>query len=107
MRTLKEISGLLLLAGVIVVVGQFLPGLNVLFDGYFVGFLLATIAILVIRVIYKFHMAKVAKLPPDVRVKREKESQVQWEETCEATFSLSQPLDLRNMTKIKSIFNRH
>ena len=75
MRTLKEIGGLLLLAGVIVAVGQFLPGLNVLFDDYVVGFFLAAIAILVIRMMYKFHMAKIAKLPPDVREKREKESQ--------------------------------
>jgi len=98
MRTLKEIGGLLLLAGVIVGLGQFLPGLNVLFDDYLVGFFLAAIAIPFARIIYKSHMANIAKLPQDIRGKREKESQEQWEETCEATFSLSQPLDLRNMT---------
>ncbi|MFQ5469729.1 MAG: hypothetical protein ACE5EH_05405 [Gammaproteobacteria bacterium] len=98
MRTLKEIIGLLLLAAIIVGLGQFLPGLNVLFDDYLVGFFLAAIAIPVVRMVYKSHMDKVSKLPPDVWEKREKESLEQWEETCEATYSLSQPLDLRNMT---------
>lgn len=97
MRTLKEICGLLLVVGIIAGFGQFLPGLNVLFDDYFAGFLLAAIVIPVARMMYKSHMTKVSKLPPDLREKREKESQEQWEETCEATFSLSQPLDLRNM----------
>ena len=97
MRTLKEICGLLLLACFIVAVGQFLPGLNVLFDDYLVGFFLAAIAILVIRMMYKFHMVKVAKLPPDVREKREKESQEWWKETSEATYSPSRALDPRNI----------
>ncbi len=46
MRTLKEIGGLLLLAAAIVGIGQFLPGLNVLFDDYLVGFFLAAIVFL-------------------------------------------------------------
>lgn len=98
MHTFKEICGLLLLAGIIVGIGQFLPGLNVLFDDYLVGFFLAAIAIPLARMMYKSHMTNVAKLPQEIREKRERESQEQWEETCEATFSLSQPLDLRNMT---------
>lgn len=98
MHTFKEICGLLLLAGIIVGIGQFLPGLNVFFDDYVVGLILAAIAILLVRMMYKSHMTKVAKLPQEMRGKRERESHEQWEETCEATFSLSQPLDLRNMT---------
>ena len=98
MRILKGIIGFLLLAGIIVSIGQFLPGLNVFFDDYFAGFLLAAIVIPLARMMYKSHMDKVAKLSPEVRQKKEKESQEQWEETCEATFSLSEPLDLRNMT---------
>jgi hypothetical protein len=103
MRTLKEIGSLLLLAGVIVGVGQFLPGLNVLFDDYLVGFFLAAIAIPLVRMMYKSHMTKVAKLPQDVREKRKKESQEWWKETSEATFSPSQPLDLRNVTNDDSL----
>lgn len=98
MRTLKEIFSLLLVVGIIAIFGQFLPGLNVLFDNYFAVFLLAAIVIPIARMMYKSHMDKIAKLSPEVRGKREKESQEQWDETCDATFSLSQPLDLRNMT---------
>lgn len=98
MRILKEIGGLLLLTCAIVGLGQFMPGLNVFFDDYLVGFFLAAIAIPLVRMMYKSHMAKIAKLSPKVRKKKEKESQEQWEETCEATLSLSEPLDLRNMT---------
>ncbi|MCF6337895.1 MAG: hypothetical protein L3J84_08075 [Gammaproteobacteria bacterium] len=97
MRTLKEICGLLIVVGIIAVFGQFLPGLNVLFDDYFAGFLLVAIVIPVARMMYNSHMDKIATLSPEVRQKKEKESQEQWEETCEATFSLSEPLDLRNM----------
>jgi hypothetical protein len=98
MRRLKDICGLLLSAAIIAGIGQFVPGLNLIFDNYLVGFILAAIAIPVIRMMYRAHMAKVSKLAPEVREKREKECQKEWEETCEATFSLSQPLDLRNMT---------
>ncbi len=98
MRALKEICGLLLVVGIIAVFGQFLPGLNVLFDNYFGVFLLAVIVVPVARMIYKSHMDEIDRLSPKVRLKKEKESQEQWEETCEATFSLSEPLDLRNMT---------
>ena len=97
MRTLKEVCGLLLLASIIVGLGQFLPGLNVLFDDYLVGFFLAAIAIPLVRMAYKSHMAKVGKLPPDVREKGEKESQDWWEETSEATYSPSRALDPRNI----------
>ncbi len=98
MRTFKEICSLLLLAGIAVGLGQFLPGLAWLFEDYLLGFVLAAIAIPVFRRIYKCHMDRVAKLPPDVRAKKEKETRERWEETCEATFSPSRPLDLRNMT---------
>jgi len=79
MRTLKEISGLLLLASVIVGVGQFLPGLNVLFDDYLVGFLVVVVVIPVIRIMYKLHMVKVSKLSPKVRKEKEKENQAWWD----------------------------
>ena len=98
MHTFKEICGLLLLAGIIVGIGQFLPGLNVLFDDYLVGFLVAAVVIPIVRMAYNSHMAKVGKLPPDVREKRKKESQDWWEETSEATYSPSRTLDLRNVT---------
>jgi len=78
MRILKEIGGLLLLTGAIVGLGQFLPGLNVFFDDYLVGFFLAAIAIPLVRIMYKSHMTKVAKLPQEIREKRERESQEQW-----------------------------
>lgn len=97
MRTLKEIIGLLLLAGIIVGTGQFLPGLNVLFDDYLVGFFLAAVVIPVARMMYKSHMDKIAKLPQDVRKKKEKESQDWWEETSDATYSPSRALDPRNI----------
>ena len=97
MRILKEIIGFLLSAGIIVSIGQFLPGLNVFFDDYFAGFLLAAIAIPLVRMAYKSHMIKVGKLPTDVREKRKKESQDWWEETSEATYSPSRSLDLRNI----------
>lgn len=97
MHTFKEICGLLLLAGIIAGIGHFLPGLNLLFDNYLVGFFLATITILVVRMMYKAHMAKLSKLAPDVREKREKESREWWEETSEATCSPSRILDLRNI----------
>jgi len=98
MHIFKEICSLLLLAAIVAGLGQFLPGLALLFEDYLVGFVLAAIAIPVFRRIYRSHMDRIAKLPPDVRAKKEKETRQQWEETCEATFSLSQPLDLRNMT---------
>ena len=98
MRRLKEICRLLLSAAIIAGIGQFIPGLNLIFDNYLVGFILTVLAIPVIRMMYRAHMAKVSKLAPDVREKREKESQKRWEETRKATFSLSRPLDLRNMT---------
>ncbi|HFD86169.1 MAG TPA: hypothetical protein ENJ35_00660 [Gammaproteobacteria bacterium] len=97
MRTLKEICGLLIVVGIIAVFGQFLPGLNVLFDDYFAGFLLAAIVIPVARMMYKSHMAKITKLPVDVQEKREKESKEWWKETSEATYSPSRTLDLRNI----------
>ena len=97
MRTLKEIIGFLLLAGIIVGFGQFLPGLNVLFDDYWVGFVLAAVVIPVARMMYKSHMDKIAKLSPEVREEREKESQKWWEETSEATYSPSRALDPRNI----------
>jgi len=97
MRTLKEIIGLLLLAGIIVGLGQFLPGLNVFFDDYLVGFFLAAIAIPVVRMMYKSHMVKITKLPVDVQEKREKESKEWWKETSDATYSPSRTLDLRNI----------
>ena len=97
MRTLKEICGLLIVVGIIAVFGQFLPGLNVLFDDYFAGFLLAAIVIPVARMMYKSHMDKITKLPVDVQEKREKESQEWWKETSEATYSPSRTLDLRNI----------
>jgi hypothetical protein len=98
MRTLKEIGGLLLLSSVIVGVGQFLPGLNLLFDDYLVGFLVVAFVIPVVRMAYKSHMTKVAKLSPEVRNRRKKESQEWWKETSEATYSPSRTLDLRNVT---------
>jgi len=97
-RTIKEICSLLLMAAIIAGLGQFLPGLAVLFDNYLVGFVLAAIAIPVFRRIYRSHMDRIAKLPPDVRAKKEKETRERWEETCKATFSPSRPLDLRNVT---------
>ncbi len=72
MRTLKEIYGLLIVVGIIAVFGQFLPGLNVLFDDYFAGFLLAAIVIPVARMMYKSHMDKIATLSPEVRQKKKK-----------------------------------
>ncbi len=66
MRTLKEIFCLLVLAGIIVGLGQFLPGLNVLFDDCFVGFFLAAIVIPIARMMYKSHMDKITKLPVDL-----------------------------------------
>jgi len=105
MRTVKDIICLLGLATIIVGMGQFLPGLSVLFDNYLVGFFLTVAAILIFRVYYKAHMARVAKLPPAVREKREKESQEWWEETNRATFCPSEQLDLRNMTNISSPFD--
>ncbi|ALP53714.1 hypothetical protein Tel_11515 [Candidatus Tenderia electrophaga] len=103
MRIFREICGLLLLAGIVVGFGQFLPGLAVLFEDYLVGFVLVAIAIPVFRRIYKSHMANVAKLPLDERKKKERESQKWWKETSEATFSPSQPLDLRNVTNDDSL----
>lgn len=97
MRTLKEIGSLLLLAGVIAGVGQFLPVLNVFFDDYWVGFLVAAVVIPIVRMAYKSHMTKVAELPPDVREKMKKESQEWWEETSEATYSPSRTHDPRNI----------
>ena len=97
MRTLKEIFSLLLVVGIIAVFGQFLPGLNVLFDNYFAVFLLAVIVVPVARMIYKSHMDEIDKLSPEVRKKTEKESQEWWEETSEATHSPSRALDLRNI----------
>ena len=107
MRLLKEFFGYLLLAAIIVAIGQFLPVLNVLFDDFFTGLIWAAMIILVTRMLYKSRKAMASKLSPEMRKRREKESQDRWDETCEATFSLSQPLDLRNMTKIRSIFDRH
>lgn len=103
MRTVKEILGILMLAGGVVGLGQFLPGFAMLFDDYLVGFILAAIAIPLVRMMYKSHMTKVAKLPQEVRDKKEKESQKWWKETSEATFSPSQPLDLRNVTNDDSL----
>jgi hypothetical protein len=97
MRRLKEICGLLLSAAIIAGIGQFVPGLNLIFDDYLVGFILAAIAIPVVRMMYIVHMVKVSNLAPDVRDKREKESREWWEETSEATFSPSRILDLRNI----------
>ena len=97
MRTFKEIFGLFLLAGIIVGIGQFLPGLNVLFDNYVVGVFLAAIAIPLARMMYKSHMDKVSKLPPDIQEKRGKESQEWWEKTSEAIYSPSRVLDPRNI----------
>ena len=97
MRTLKEICGLLIVVGIIALFGLFLPGLNVLFDDYFAGFLLAAIVIPVARMMYKSHMDKITKLPVDVQEKREKGSQEWWKETSEATYSPSRTLDLRNI----------
>jgi hypothetical protein len=98
MRRLKDICGLLLSAAIVAGIGQFVPGLNLIFDDYLVGFILSAIAIPVVRMMYKVHVAKVSKLPPDVREKREKESREWWQETSEATYSPSRTLDLRNMT---------
>lgn len=100
MRLFKDICGLLLTAGFIVGVGQFLPVLGVLFDNYLFGFALTVMAILICRVMYRYYMIRVNKLPSDVRRKREKEGQEGWDETCEATFSLSESFDPRNMTNI-------
>jgi len=97
MRIFKEIIGFLLLAGIIVGVGQFLPGLNVFFDDYFAGFLLAAIVIPLARMMYKSHMVEVTKLPVDVQEKRESESQEWWKETSEAMYSPSRTLVLRNI----------
>ena len=98
MRRLKDICGLLLSAAIIAGIGQFVPGLNLIFDNYLVGFILTVLAIPVIRMMYRAHMVNVSKLAPDVREKREKESREWWEETSEATYSPSRSLDLRNMT---------
>jgi hypothetical protein len=106
MRLLKEICGFLLLAAIIVAIGQFLPVLNVLFDDYIAGFILAAIIILATRMLYKSRMAMVSKFPPDICEQKVKESHGWWEETTEATYSPSRALDQRNMTKIKSIFDR-
>jgi hypothetical protein len=97
MRAIKEIGGLQLLAGVIVAIGQFLPGLNVFFKDYVVGFFLAAVFIPIVRMVYMSHMTKVAELPPEVLEKRKKESQEWWEETSEATYSPSQAHDPRNI----------
>ena len=97
MRALKGVCGLLLVVGIIAVFGQFLPGLNVFFDDYFAGFLLAAVVIPIARMMYKSHMDKITKLPVDVQEKREKESQEWWKETSEATYSPSRSLDPRNI----------
>ena len=97
MRKLKEICGLLLSAAIIAGIGQFVPGLNLVFDDYLVSFILAAIAIPVVRMMYRAHMAKASKLAPDVREKREKESREWWQETSEATYSPYRILDLRNI----------
>jgi heme A synthase len=98
MRRLKDICGLLLSAAIVAGIGQFIPGLNLIFDNYLVGFILAAIAIPVVRMMYRAYMTKVSKLPPDMREKREKEGREWWKETSEATYSPSRVLDLRNMT---------
>jgi len=103
MLVIKQIIGLLLVAVMIAIACYFLPFVNDLLEDYIIGFFIVAVVLPVGRAMYKSHMATVAKLPPDIREKREKESQEQWEETDEATFSPSEPLDLRNMAKTKSI----
>ncbi len=107
MRLLKEFFGFLLLAAIIVAIGQFLPVLNVLFDNFFMGLIWAAMIILVTRMLYKSRKAMASILSPEMRKRREKESQDWWKETSEATYSPPLALDLRNMTKIWSIFDRH
>jgi len=97
MRTVKQIFKVLMLAAILTGFGRLLPGFTALYDNYLVGFLLTVVAILIFLVFFKAHMARVAKLPPDVREKREKESQKWWKETSEATFSPSCDHDLRNI----------
>jgi len=107
MRLLKEFFGFLLLAAIIVAIGQFLPVLNVLFDDFFTGLIWAAMIILVTRMLYKSRKTMASKLSLEMRERREKDSQDWWNETSEATYSPSQALDQRNMTKIRSIFDRH
>ncbi len=103
MHIIKQMVGLLMVATAVAVGCYFLPFFNRLFEDYIAGFFVVAVVLPIGYAMYKSHMVAVAKLPSDVRAKKEKESQEQWDETCEATFSPSQPLDLRNMTEIRSI----
>ena len=96
MYVIKQIIGLLIIS----VACYFLPSFNSLFEDYVVGFFVVVIVLSIGRAIYKSHIAAVSKFPPDVRIKREKESQDWWDETTEATHSPSHAMDLRNMTNI-------
>lgn len=101
MNVIKQIIGLLMVAMAITMACYFLPFLNGLFDNYIVGFYVVAIVFPIGLSMYKAHMDSIKKLPPDVRMEREEECLKRWKETEEATFSLSEPLDLRNMTNIK------
>ncbi len=100
MHVIKQIIGLLMVAAVVAVACYFLPFFNRLFEDYIAGFFIVAVVLPLGYAMYKSHMAAVAKLPPDVRAKKEKESQEWWDETSEATHSPSRALDLRNMTNI-------
>ncbi len=100
MHIIKQMVGLLMVATAVTVACYFLPFFNRLFEDYIAGFFVVAVLFPICYAMYKSHMAAVAELPPDVRAKKEKESQERWKETDEATFSLSEPLDLRNMTNI-------
>ena len=101
MYVIKQIIGLLVVAVMITVACYFLPFFNSLFADYVVGFFVVAIVLPIGLAMYKSHMEEVSKLPPDVRLARKKESDKRWKETDEATFSLSESHDLRNMTNIK------
>jgi len=100
MHVIKQIIGLLVVAVMIAVACYFLPFFNSLFADYVVGFFVVAIVLPIGLAMYKSHMNDISKLSPDVRLKREKESQDWWDETTEATHSPSRALDLRNTTNI-------
>jgi len=103
MLVIKQIIGLLLVAVMVTVACYFFPFVNDLLEDYIIGFFIVAIVLPVGLAMYKSHMTEIEKLPPDVRAKSEKENQDQREESSQATFSPSQPLDLRNVTNDDSL----
>jgi len=100
MPTGKKIFKILVLTIILTGFGQLLPGFSTLYDNYVFGFFLTLVGVLIFHGFHKAYMARMAKLPPDVQKKIEKESQEWDEETSEAVFSPTQQHDLRNLTDI-------